>query len=1144
MTNQASYKNNLIEQLGEDFLRKTQAGDSPSIDQYTENYPEWADEIREFIEAFMLVHKLAPNSLEFKNIDLQARNPDSQLPTIEGYRIDGELGRGGMGVVYVARHISLDREVALKVLPGGWAEDAKSVERFLREAKSAGALHHSNIVPVFDVGSSEDTHYYAMQLIEGAPLNDVIEQVKQMRDCSSSQQQKQTSSEFDESFLIARTVATGILDEKESFHDEPAQLTMQVSSAVADMMTGDQPKKTRVHKVPGNNGSLSDTTPLAMATSETTKISKDSPSNYYKGVAKVGRQVADALKYAHSKGIIHRDIKPANLLLDLLGNVWVTDFGLAKTQEDGLTETGNLVGTLRYMSPERFRGQHDASCDIYALGVTLYEMLALQPVFDTSDRMNLIMRIHESEPIALGRVDRNIPLDLQTIVHKAMEKDPSKRFANAGLLSEELQRFLSGQPILARKVSVGERVLRWAVKNKTVASLLMLISLGLVGGIIASTIGTLAYQKVASDAQANLVQANINAEKALRSANEAKQKTIEAQQKADEAFSINEFLNSDILGAANLMEGNFDRNVTLVSVLNSASRKVSNRFDERPIIAGQLHRTIGEAYLSLGEFTSAKFHLETSHQLLAKNLDPDHPDTLDSLFQLGRLLLESRGDAKIAKANFEKVRTDRLERLGEAAPATLEASYELARLYLKAGKPNEGYVLMVTTYETSKSSLGESHRDTIKALVRIGEFHLDRKEILAARPLVLQALELCENELGEEDMLTLTARINMAELELVSKNIEIAKKLLLKNRESSELWLGENHPQTLRILARIAAMYEDLGRKEDCLALHQEIIDRNTITYGENNARVLKEKVSFAKVLSRFEGREQHAIDLLKEVRAQWVLKESGEKNNNVALIDLELGMAYLAQGKIESARASMELAKDVLTLKNEAVRKVLLNLYLGENDFANGRLIMIEETVARTKKYGETSMTVAKMHQNVSYVDLQLNRIATEEGRLDAAKQHLKSAESRLRKSLSIIKANKHQGQIQLEELHNCTIKLALCMALQGRNADCLETLQPAIDFNGWSDLKAWKHARALGIRGEALTNLGQLKLAEKSLLNAQKGFDQHLTRRSDRISYNKKMAERFVHLYKKMERPEDALIWQNKLDQIYKDEAARKAK
>jgi WD40 repeat protein len=186
----------------------------------------------------------------------------------------------------------------------------------------------------------------------------------------------------------------------------------------------------------------------------------------------MARQVAEALAYAHGRGVVHRDIKPANLLLDVQGTIWVTDFGLAKAEgSDELTRPGDVVGTLRYLAPERFRGQADARSDLYSLGMTLYEMLALEPAFRASHRVQLMHAIVHDEPRRPRELNPRIPRDLETIVLKAIAKDPADRFTDAGAMAAELGRFLEGRPIRSRPFSIVERAWRWSRRNPALAAL-------------------------------------------------------------------------------------------------------------------------------------------------------------------------------------------------------------------------------------------------------------------------------------------------------------------------------------------------------------------------------------------------------------------------------------------------------------------------------------------------------------------------------------------------------------------------------------------------------------------------------------------------------------------------------------------------
>jgi hypothetical protein len=210
---------------------------------------------------------------------------------------------------------------------------------------------------------------------------------------------------------------------------------------------------------------------------------------YWQGVARIGAQVADALDYAHRQGIVHRDVKPSNLLLDMAGTVWVADFGLAKADDQpDLTHTGDILGALRYMAPEAFEGKADARGDVYGLGLTLYELLALRPALGERDRHKLIRQVTEADLPRLRKVRPGVPRDLETVVHKATDRDPARRYQTAGELAADLQRFVDDEPIRARRQTAAEAAWRWARRHKATAALLGVFAVLLV----AATVGSLA----------------------------------------------------------------------------------------------------------------------------------------------------------------------------------------------------------------------------------------------------------------------------------------------------------------------------------------------------------------------------------------------------------------------------------------------------------------------------------------------------------------------------------------------------------------------------------------------------------------------------------------------------------------------------
>jgi serine/threonine protein kinase len=228
---------------------------------------------------------------------------------------------------------------------------------------------------------------------------------------------------------------------------------------------------------------------------------------FYRGIARIGLQVAEALAYAHGQGVLHRDIKPSNLLLDQSANVWVTDFGLAKTADaDDLTHTGDLVGTVRYMAAERFDGRCDARSDVYSLGLTLYELAALRPAYDAPDRYALIDRVRGGEPSRLRSLAPKVPRDLETIIHKAIALEPARRYATAAALADDLGRFIEDRPIHARRAGFTERTLRWCRRNPWVTAFLIAVTIG----AIAST--SLAIRATRAERSARNAQATTKKE--------------------------------------------------------------------------------------------------------------------------------------------------------------------------------------------------------------------------------------------------------------------------------------------------------------------------------------------------------------------------------------------------------------------------------------------------------------------------------------------------------------------------------------------------------------------------------------------------------------------------------------------------------
>jgi WD40 repeat protein len=379
------------------------------------------------------------------------------------YEILREIARGGMGVIFLARQVSLNRPVALKMILAGQLADETDVKRFHTEAESAANLDHPGIVPIFEVGQHDGQHFFSMAFIEGNSL--------------------------------AQRLADGPLPAREA----------------ADLI----------------------------------------------------RQVSAAIEYAHSRGVIHRDLKPANILLERSGKPRVTDFGLAKKLEadSGLTGSGQIMGTPSYMPPEQANGRPadvGPAADVYALGATLYALITGRPPFQAATAMDTMLLVVNDEPVPPRRLNPSIPRDLETICLTCLRKEPSKRYASAALLSDDLTRFLSGESINARPSSRLEKSVKWARRRPAIAGLSMATLLATAVGIAG-----IAWQWHTANVQREIAEKNakiakLNEEKAEESARLATEKA-EALRRRDYVSRVNlayqECLDNNVSRAIELLDG-------------------------------------------------------------------------------------------------------------------------------------------------------------------------------------------------------------------------------------------------------------------------------------------------------------------------------------------------------------------------------------------------------------------------------------------------------------------------------------------------------------------------------------------------------------------------------------------------------------
>jgi eukaryotic-like serine/threonine-protein kinase len=431
-TNEQSRDDRLADVI-EQYLTASESGSSPSRTALLEQHPDLAEDLAACLD-----------TLDFIGHSLGAGPATAVLECGQQfgeYQILRELGRGGMGVVYEAYHLGLERRVALKVLSGKGFEDAQQRDRFLKEARTAAGLHHTNIVPIFEVGELDGVCYYAMQYISGESLGSIVRRLAG---------QSRASARQDTTIFPPGTI---VRDERPVANERPRVVPkdatmVRTASALAD-------------------GPVSD--------------------RYFREVSRIVAQAADAIAHAHAHGVVHRDVKPSNFILDREGRVWVTDFGLAFRSDDPQQkEARQAVGTPAYMSPEQVRTGTfpvDHRTDIYSLGATLYELLTLRPIFEGDTSLAVLTQIASVNPVAPCAHNARIPKDLDCIVRRAIAKVPSDRYSDAATMAADLRNYLNYEPVGARQLGPLGRLLLWcrreprlATVTAAAASLLILLS--------------------------------------------------------------------------------------------------------------------------------------------------------------------------------------------------------------------------------------------------------------------------------------------------------------------------------------------------------------------------------------------------------------------------------------------------------------------------------------------------------------------------------------------------------------------------------------------------------------------------------------------------------------------------------------------
>jgi serine/threonine protein kinase len=543
-------------------------------------------------------------------------------------------------------------------------------------------------------------------------------------------------------------------------------------------------------------------------------------------------RVCDALNHAHQRGVIHRDLKPGNILVDDTSQPKILDFGVARlaggdSAVTRQTDLGQLVGTLAYMSPEQVAGDStaiDARSDVYSLGVVMYELLAGRLPYDLSKKPlpEAVDIIRAEEPERLSSTNRSYRGDVDTIAGKALEKDKERRYASAAELGEDIRRYLTNQPIMARPASASYRVQKFASRHKALVIGTSVVFLVLVAGIAVATW------------------------EAVRARHEKRR----ADEEATTSQAIVDFLQNDLLAQASAgaqagPNTKPDPHLEVRTALDRAAARIAGRFDRQPQVEAAIRDTIGQTYLDLGLVAEGREHLERALELKRRVFGREDPRTLKTMDHLGSALSILPRDRYDESEDLltESIRIRRRV-MGPEHPDTLISMRNLAGIYLEKGSFDQAEDLFSRVVEISSRVLGPEDPDTVRALKGLGIAYWRQGEFSHAEEVLSRTVELQRRVLGPEHPDTLNTMMVLAisYTDKYEKTAALYKEVL----EIERRVLGPEHPETLALMANLGGVDADLGQYLEAVKLTKQVVETRLRVFGINNQRTLSVMANLA----------------------------------------------------------------------------------------------------------------------------------------------------------------------------------------------------------------------------------------------------------------------------------------------------------
>ncbi|MCX6632563.1 MAG: serine/threonine-protein kinase, partial [Candidatus Solibacter sp.] len=946
------------------------------------------------------------------------------------YRLLEELGEGGMGTVFLAEQVHrIRRQVALKIVKAGM-DTQTVIARFEAERQALAKMDHPNIARVLDAGTTAAGRpYFVMELVRGLPITDYANDHR----------------------LSPR---------------ERLQLMIPVCQAI---------------------------------------------------------------QHAHQKRLIHRDIKPSTILVtehDGKPVPKVTDFGIAKALEPSvvedtmLTRIGTVVGTLEYMSPEQAEAGSrdiDTRSDIYSLGVLLYELLTGTTPLQLDRKVKaglaeILRRIRDDNPplpsarltssretlmavcAQLGTNPAKLPKlvrgELDWIVMKALEKDRTRRFETANGLARDLQRYLSGEPVEAGPPSATYRALKFAGKYRWPLTAAAAFAMLLAAGVVASTwqaVRARRAEQVAQVQRDRAVAAEERARTEQQAATRDRDLALTEKQRADTeaatARAVNEFVQSDLLAQASASQQfrqklKPDPDLKVRTALDRAAAQIEGKFPGQPLVEASIRSTIAHTYAGLGLVKEAAHHFRRTLELRRKTLGEQHPETLQTIEELGQALMEEGNFAESERYLVQALQARRTT-LGENHPATLSAKQNVAKLRSRQSRYPEALALLKEVIEARRKALGANHPETLDAEFELASVYRFNGSLREAETLQVKVFEARRKQLGEDHPQTLSVASDLAELDRLQGKYAAAESLTLNVAEAQLRVLGADHPDRLTTLNNLANLHFAQNKYAQAAALNSQVLEGQRRILGNEHPDTLNTMINLA-ICYRAQGKYDDAEALyLKVIEVQ--RRVLGEDHAFTLTATNNLGVIYSVQGKHKQAE--------------ETYARVL---------------------AVRIKKLGTEHLDTLNAMSNVGLACAAQERFAEAEALfVKALEGHRRAARQ------------EHPAAIGVMQL------LAAAYSSQGNYGEAESMLRECVRLREKVTPDSWERYHVAGNLGNVFLLQARFAEAERYLVDGYLG----MMERYSQVSANNRATvalagKRVVELYEKWGRAEKAAEWRLRIE------------